>query len=460
MIFRILELVSERLESVIQLRSRAVLLTGNSTRRESTLLHAYIGTLVFIAGLLVFLTGLQSYKYVHRDEANWTRVSVFAFRTYFIDRDFDHPDWQSNLNRFGSYNPQIGKYILGASQWAMGYQEYDGIINWQEGNGMQWHIEHGYIPSEGRLYAARLPVAILASLTVAVMYWFVVMLTRGNILAGLVGSLLFTVNPLVLSFARKAMLDLPGTALGALTVFLCILSVRQPVRSRSFLFLGLLSALSAGLAIGTKLTSGAAWVSVFLIYLIVLAINLRKGEGLPHLFSRENWQAHLPTIQILFALIVIPPLIFYVSNPFLFNDPIESLKHMLSLNAIFAKQRAIFPEEALYTVGDRLRALFTLSHGYSAFQAIHWLLSGLGLVYVIRLALAGRSTAYALLIWAFATTSAFATVIYLARPRWYLPMLPIVTLLEVMGMLLILQSIGVWLHTSVGQGSGQMRESQ
>ncbi len=67
--------------------------------------------LVFIFSFLALVIDLPSQKYFHRDEINWGQVSIYSFRTFFIEKDFTDVGWENSFNSFGFYNPQIGKYI-------------------------------------------------------------------------------------------------------------------------------------------------------------------------------------------------------------------------------------------------------------------------------------------------------------------------------------------------------------
>lgn len=388
---------------------------------------AITAVFVFVIAWLTFLVNLPSQAVVHRDEANWTRVSLFAFRTFFIDRDFDHPDWAAEFNRFGSTNPQIGKYILGASQWAAGFHDFDGIVDWQQGQGMRWHIENGYIPGPERLYAARLPVAALGALTAVLTHLIIALyLPGGTPLAGLFAAALFVTAPLAADSARLAMVDMPATAFSLLTLFCGLAAWQNRAHGRRFLLLIGATAVAAALAAGTKMSNLFAWVAPPLILVVLQGLGWwgwRGGRPLP-------WRRFFAALAVLLAL---PALIFVLSNPFLYRDTLAGLRHMAGLNEQLALERAAFPDIALYGPADRLGAMLRHAYGGGAWPSLQWAFSLPGLIYIGWMAWRGDRAALILLLWTAVCAGSLLAGIHLARERWYLPLVPLAAIHVVMG---------------------------
>jgi len=180
--------------------------------------------LVFIVSILCLLISLPSMKFFHQDEKNWSEAGKFAFKTFFVERDFIDSDWKAPMGTFGRQNPQIGKYIIGASLWIHGYREFDGVVKWNPKNNLQWHIEQGgYVPSPEELYAARLPIAFLAAGATSLIFLLASLAEqfihgKSGWVAGSVAAVAFLAHPVIWSSSHRAMIDLPAIFFSVLAI--------------------------------------------------------------------------------------------------------------------------------------------------------------------------------------------------------------------------------------------------
>ncbi len=319
----------------------------------------------FFAALLVFvvfgsflLIRLPNLRHFHPDEVNWIRVSVYSFRTFFIERDFSDEGWAESFRTFGSYNPHVGKFLIGASLWLHEYRDFEGIIKWQKGKGLQWHIENGIVPSKETLYAARLPMVFLTAGISSLLFllsktiWDYFSVDTGY-LPGFLVSVLFFVHPLTPVLGRRTGLDIPAVFFSVLTIFAVFNSGILHIRKRyevSVVWM-VLASTSLGLALSTKLNSLLVWIVVFAIL------------GWEFLVVSADWQSKKWVLVKVISVVLIPILIFIALNPFLYGNVVQHTKHMFSLGSRVAGYRENNPRKALYSLSQKLGAFLIIGFG-------------------------------------------------------------------------------------------------
>ncbi len=326
-----------------------------------------VALLLFIASNIAFLRDLPSMDFFHRDEANWIRVSIFSFNTFFIERNYQDDGWSNSFRTFGFQNPQVGKFIIGGSLYLHNYRDFEGVIAWNPDEDLEWHVDQGVVPPAEERFAARLPVILLASGTVSLVGVLTMIvlsyLLRSRMLlflGGIVAATFFATHPLIWNHGHQAMLDVPAIFFSTLAIFFITVTILRCPKglSKRSLFLGFAGALSTGLAISTKMNALLTWGVILLVLLIGLigswVFKMQQGK-------RNNYFV----IQLLFQL-VIPPAIFFGSNPFLYNDSIANLKRMILFSGRIANRRAQLPNAALYTFFEKVNAFSKLGFGGSA----------------------------------------------------------------------------------------------
>ncbi len=355
----------------------------------------------FVIALLFLLPSLSSYDFFHRDEANWIITGRTSFRTFFIDHDFDAPYWSAPMNSFGRYNPQIGKYLIGASLWLRGEREgRKDVVRWNPKRSLAWHIREGIAPAPAELAAARIPAVLLGAFAVAALVLMVLTVEGGvaGVIGGYAAAAVFLANPVVRNGARRAMLDIPALAFSLAAILFteaAFDSFRTRREGRGFA-LAAAGSLFAGIALSTKLNAG-------MIVAVVAAANLVL------LAARRNRRAAMA----LTVTYILPPLVFVGHNPYLWHHTIDGIRAMLHFGTAVSQRTTIYPDEALLTWTDRWGTLFRMVFPPPALIVP----AAVGLAALLR----ERKRHVALLLWSTLVPVAVAAWTPLAWGRYYTP---------------------------------------
>lgn len=373
--------------------------------------------LIFILSLLLYLPQLPSYEHFHRDEDSWIAVSIFSFRSYFVDRNFSAPGWSHSFGTFGVHNPTVGKYIMGASLWLHGYHTFRGVDRWHSDQSLEWHIEQDIAPSPEELYAARLPIVTLTAATATLLALLIYLLKsdRLGLLGGVIGAGFYLLHDVTVELGRRASTDTPAIFFTILTLVLAQVGYTSFVNQkwRRGLIFSLLSGLAAGLALSTKLNAGLIWLVLF-VAAIIYMIRWRNRYAVTYL-----------------ALVtIIPVLVFLASNPVLWQNWQVGLGSMVKLSQIVHDRRDLIPQAALFTPGQRLVALYNI--GIQATSILVLSLAG-----VTVLAREWRKS-IPVFLWVVFTLGGTILWVPLSWKHYYLPTVPVVSLLATYGILALL----------------------
>jgi hypothetical protein len=411
-----------------------------------------VGLCIFIILESILLIGLSSLRCFHRDEVNWIRVSIYSFRTFFIDRDFFNEGWSKSFRSWGSYNPQVGKFIIGASLWLHRYRDFEGVVHFEEykHEDLEYLIEQGMgiVPPPEELYAARLPIAILAAGTASLVFALATFAQRSalrgkGLLGGVLASLFFFFHPLIQSFGRRAMLDIPALFFSTLAMALAVMSGLAFIRRlrKRGLLLGIGTAIAVGLAISTKMNAVLIWPVVFL-----------GAMGIASRHFERHGRASIRFLFVYAALLLgVPVAVFVLSNPFLYRDPVSGTLHMLRLSKRVASYRPGFPDKALFTIIEKLEAFADLGFGplerLFHREAIDILIVGIGIVVMGYVLLRGQQKMEAtfigaMLLW-WTTVIGVGITLWtpLAWDRYYVPWTPIASVWEGVGVAWLLTAL-------------------
>lgn len=294
-------------------------------RRFSALHNGVLLLLLMPLLLIAFFRNLEDLSTYHVDETIWIPYGNQVFRLFFIRHDISSTFWQDDFYTYGTYNPPIGKYLIGFGTYTAGY---DGIYykehyNWQQT--VEWNEDQGNIYEPDLLRAARWPVALLGVLGCVCLYWFIALITNGWY--GFASVLMLLAGQLYVASSRAAMLDIPGVAFG-LFACVCLWHLVAALRAEQVTAIfswALGCGLALGLAVGTKLTGGLALIACVLVLLLESVVAMRRGRD-----TNRFWQS----LMIIGALATA---LFVGSNPFLYPDPLGGVKHMLSFTSIMSK---------------------------------------------------------------------------------------------------------------------------
>ena len=336
------------------------------TDKPKAILNISISLIVLAAVTIHVFSDSYELENYHGDESNWINTSIFAFQTFVIDRDFSHPDWHRSFRTFGRENPQLGKYIIGSALHYAGFRQYSREpykYNYRES--WRYNQEHGNLPPEPAIYAARTPIAVLAvmtSLIILALGWYM-----DSLPVGVLASLLFAFNPIATAASQGALTDIPALFFSLASVLWAAWSARALSRFLNkkpatlsglsglavrFCILGLLM----GLAISTKMNSLLVLLTVGSSlggwFVLRTVRHYRMG------FTGATKPGREGLILMLLVTIagLITLLIFIGSNPLLYKNTLDGMEHILSLSQRVTAYRENNPRAALYTWSDKFNA--------------------------------------------------------------------------------------------------------
>lgn len=429
------------------MRSPPLSTSSVASNKYVKLLKFFTFTSVTLAScFLILLIDLSSMKYFHSDEVNFIRVSKFSFNTFFIDRNVEHEGWSRQLRTYGRENPQIAKYFMGVSLWLHGYDKFDGIIEWNNEENLEWHIEQGKVPSANERFAGRLPIALLSALTAAmvgsIVYYFLTYLVRSEIarwLGGLAGAAIFLSNPVIWKHSHRAMPDMPALFFSGLAICLLISTLRSHLNKqfcKAYLY-SAFCALAVGLAIASKLNAALTGMSIACIFFVIYLIEARLNRSSRSILIKR-WLPH----ALLWS--VLPAGIFILSNPFLYENTLENMETMRSLSDQVTSRRERISSAALYSLQERVGSFMhhvTLSvKGFSRYKLLlaNLLIIGAGLVIMLARLYQCRSrlldqdsvVSMILLVWTVVSSVGVLWWTPLSWDRYYAPCIPALSVLS------------------------------
>lgn len=289
--------------------------------------------IIFFILLIPFVKKIE-FQGFHGDENYWLRSSKY-FKLFFIDKDIHNKQWEGYL----AYDqPPVGKYIIGLALSIAGHGDkikaLDDMRYWNFDKDYNWNVDNGAMPPKEILYVARLTMAILGSLTCLLIYWIGKKIFSAR--TGLIAALLLAYNPLMLSCSRKAMTDAPLlfflTTNIVLTMFFYQALLKQKLL-RTFVF-AVLIGINIALATGTKL-NGSLTAIIFVSFCILVALIKANQCKFPQSIFGVNIDK-LKTnkeIKIILSSLLISGVIaifvFVIINPYLYNQPLKKVIHMV-----------------------------------------------------------------------------------------------------------------------------------
>lgn len=324
---------------------------------------------MLLSAAFFYLARLDSYDPYHPDEGEWIFAGKLYTDLFFYHHDFRHPLWADQFGTWGSFNPQVGKYLIGLSVNVLGgLAPFDpppaalrerlategqdpvraapqmmlmrrlGFFRYSFDKDLAWNRENHRLPPPAVLAAARRGVA-LSGLAAGVFCFLIARLLWGDVV-GWVALALFLGNPVVYAASRRAMTDVPCLAFVLLGLYGVLLSLGGCGRGGWRGWGGvLLGGAGFGLALSTKLSALAPWGAA----VVLLGIGILT-----------SWVDRKAAFRALLALIVLPVVLFFASNPFLYTAPFSrfldfptKLQFMVHLGSFMTHYQ---PEAALATL--------------------------------------------------------------------------------------------------------------
>jgi len=393
--------------------------------------HIALGGIIAIVLAALLIPGIaETESHYHGDENFWVPVGVQAFRTAFIERNPDHPFWSDFFLSFGSPNPQIGKYIIGAGAYLAGYHDVP-VLSYDFRQDPVWNKAHGQVLPQEIVGAARLPVALTGALCGVFLYWLGVQVAGP--VTGILAVVLFIATPVVWNHARLAMLDIPALMFGLLALNLCICAVTALRTGATNAGVWIAACgVACGAAAGTKLNA------LLIPGICILAICL-TGVKLPNRFDRYQ------VISGVVAILLWTWVVFFLSNPRLYPHPVAGIQDMLDISRIVASGEFA----PLPTLASRISAVWTSlgDDGYIGSGGLPgsrlWLI--IGAISLTRALLqrpqgARFSALSVIALWGIVNFVGITLWIPQNWDRYFLPFVPIVALLQAYGIMATLQN--------------------
>ncbi len=390
-------------------------------------LNVALSCIIAVVLAVLLVTGLEDIdSHYHGDESLWVPIGVQAFRMAFIDRDLDHPFWFDYLHSFGSPNPQISKYIIGAGTYLAGHHDLP-VLMYDFRQDYAWNKTHGRVLPPEIAKAARFPIALTGAMSGVFLYWLGVQVA--GYVTGIIAVVLFITTPVVWSYARLAMLDIPALMFGLLALNLCIRAItalHSNAPNAGILIMA--SGIASGAAAGAKLNG------LLIPGICALAICI---TGITYPNRSDRYKIISGAVSILLWAYVV----FFLSNPRLYPDPITGIQGMLELSRIVTGSTPPTIESRITMVWKSLG-----EGGFSVsgilFSSQLWLIIGaITLSRSLRHSSGARFVALlAIVCWGVITFTGITLWIPLPRDRYFLPLVPIVALIQAYGIATVLHS--------------------
>jgi hypothetical protein len=311
-------------------------------------------SLLACALLAAFCTGIGRVTF-WPDESQWIHSSFF-FEAFF--NRWAVPDiWKQNY--WTLTQPPVARYTIALGRLAGGYGVADLNRPWGFGVADADNIANGAMPAPGLLWWSRLPMAILA--TVSVLILFQLVTRAAGRVAGYMLVLLLALNPYTYGSLCRAMSEAPLLACLMLFALVadCALDLWQGAAgsqrpssttlrpaAASFFLMGSI----AGLGAAAKL-NGFAIVPAGVV-LCVLAAVTHRGN-LPR-------RVRLGFILSASALLLLgTAVVFVVVNPYLYSDPLGRTRAMFDHRLWeIQRQLSLYPETKISGAGNRIALIF------------------------------------------------------------------------------------------------------
>ncbi len=214
-------------------------------KKESTL-RIVESLIVIILLAFFYIKDLASVQF-HIDESHWIGTS-YMFEAYFKG-EFWSEAWRENQHTVT--NPPVPRYAIGLSRFIAGYRIPDLNRAWNYKRNVNFNERMGAMPSDHLLWWSRLPMAIMAVLSIWI--GFLLIKQIGGRVPAYIWIIFGITSPFLLLQTRRAMAEAPilfFVMLGALFCYLAFKNLdveASPVSRKVWLYLTL-SGLCIGLA--------------------------------------------------------------------------------------------------------------------------------------------------------------------------------------------------------------------
>lgn len=304
---------------------------------------------------------------IHFDESHWIHTSVYW--EIFTSEKADSPFWGEHY--WTLTQPPVARYIIGIGPKAWDFEPAQLNKSWDFAQSYAENVAQGRLPSDGLLFASRLPMAILAALTGTIVFGIVWEAAGLGAASGFV--LLYSFSTYFKTHLVRAMGESPllffMIAAGLFT-FLAIKALKSSLQIensgggyRKPLFLFFVSGIACGLAGASKINGLVACAGV-----VVLAVG--SIFLLPSPLDRDH-KIKL-AVRIIFLIALAAVATFILLNPYLYRNLIQGMGRMYKFRLEeMALQIQRFPESHIDSLSERISLLF--EECFSTFMPFHFL---------------------------------------------------------------------------------------
>jgi 4-amino-4-deoxy-L-arabinose transferase-like glycosyltransferase len=235
----------------------------------------------------------------HGDESAYLTMGVRATNLVLAGK-WNDPQWLNN-SLLGAESPPVTSYLLGFGLRLFGIQS---------GEWPYWDAPNPTAPPSNVLLIGRAVISLTAYATLFVVYFLGKELKDAK--TGLIGVLLFGLNPLWLITSRRAMSEAPAILFSTLAVLLLFRGMREKSK-RDLALCGV----SLGLAINSKYNAIFLCVILVCYFCLWIAVNC---------WNPDSQGRSMTCMAKWFGSLVLPAVITtVVINPVLYPNPIAGI---------------------------------------------------------------------------------------------------------------------------------------
>jgi hypothetical protein len=311
--------------------------------------------LILVIGVLafVYLTNLSQVEF-HSDESMWIGTS-YIFENY-VRLEFKSEVWDKYYKTVT--NPPVANYVIGLGRFIGGFRRPDLNKPWNYERGREYNERIGAMPSENLLWWSRLPMAIMAVLSVGIGF---LLLRKLSVITGYLWLALILFNPYFSLHLRRAMGESTLVFLSMLTLLFDIQALAAAQtdnahQKRNSLLWLFLAGITSGLAGEAKLNG-----------IPLLGANVVVAILLGSLLNRPLKEKIIATVQYGLVTSFAGIFAFIGSNPYLWPAPLTRSIQMFVDRAQTMQQQAITYSGSFMTPAQRLTIIPTrIFHDYAS----------------------------------------------------------------------------------------------
>jgi len=233
--------------------------------------------------------------------------------------------------------------IIGGALHLFGYTTIPLPITWDWNESFEENIKKGNAIPVAELIVARQAIVLVTAMTAGFLFIIGFHLPMSQRQYSWITALLITgvflSHPYVARLGKQAMIDMPMILFSIIAIYAIWRGTNPTLTTLDALRWGIISGLSSGIAISTKLNAILLLISCLLVGLINVY------------YSRSK-----PSVLLLLPILFFPAPVFFLLNPQTWSDIGAGIQMMIEHSNIIVARRERFPEAALWTIGDKVGA--------------------------------------------------------------------------------------------------------